>query len=266
MAAAATIKKDHQQNDGKMEVVTNKTDPALLIVGNSGVGKSFLCNILIRKNRFLHAISATSVTAAIDGEMTMIGNQPRFVLNLPGLMEADSKKWTRNQKAIESAFQTQQKQIIVFVLGNANGRLMASDVSMFTQLTRAYGLTSNSTLVVLNQKPKQANWEVEMITALRELSGWQGPLYYVGIDTLLPAASDGSFCFASSAADVQRERLCSVLEQAVPVAHTKLGELMIDSAVQLKQLQIQLDQLARQKQASTMSSVAPKAAWTAVHK
>ena len=61
----------------------------LIILGNSGVGKSFLANTLLKEETFRHEFSARSVTHQTECREITI-NGIRFTLfNLPGLLEAD---------------------------------------------------------------------------------------------------------------------------------------------------------------------------------
>ncbi len=68
---------------------SNKNQFGLIILGNSGVGKSFLANILLEKEVFKHEFSARSVTHRTEFQEIEIGNHRYAIFNIPGLIEAD---------------------------------------------------------------------------------------------------------------------------------------------------------------------------------
>jgi DNA replication protein DnaC len=68
---------------------SNKNQYGLIILGNSGVGKSFLANVLLDKDVFKHDFSARSVTHRTEFQEITIGNHCYAVFNVPGLIEAD---------------------------------------------------------------------------------------------------------------------------------------------------------------------------------
>jgi DNA replication protein DnaC len=61
----------------------------LIILGNSGVGKSFLANILLDKDVFKHEFSARSVTHRTEFQEIRIEDHRYAIFNIPGLIEAD---------------------------------------------------------------------------------------------------------------------------------------------------------------------------------
>ncbi len=61
----------------------------LIILGNSGVGKSFLANILLDKDVFKHEFSPRSVTHRTEFQEITIENHHYAIFNIPGLIEAD---------------------------------------------------------------------------------------------------------------------------------------------------------------------------------
>lgn len=85
----------------------------VITVGNSGVGKSLLGNILLDKEAFVHDYSADSVTACVEAEVIVTGTDWGNVLifNLPGLIEANSKKIERNKLELQKAFNNCSHQV-----------------------------------------------------------------------------------------------------------------------------------------------------------
>jgi DNA replication protein DnaC len=67
----------------------NNNQFGLIILGNSGVGKSFLANILLDKDIFKHEFSARSVTHRTEFQEITIGDHRYAIFNVPGLIEAD---------------------------------------------------------------------------------------------------------------------------------------------------------------------------------
>ena len=61
----------------------------LIILGNSGVGKSFLANILLDREAFKHEFSARSVTHRTEFEEITFDKHRYAIFNIPGLIEAD---------------------------------------------------------------------------------------------------------------------------------------------------------------------------------
>jgi DNA replication protein DnaC len=67
----------------------NRNQFGLIILGNSGVGKSFLANILLDREAFKHEFSARSVTHRTEYEEITFDNHRYAIFNIPGLIEAD---------------------------------------------------------------------------------------------------------------------------------------------------------------------------------
>lgn len=61
----------------------------LIILGNSGVGKSFLANILLKEEAFRHEFSARSVTHRTEFREITVNGIRFAIFNIPGLIEAD---------------------------------------------------------------------------------------------------------------------------------------------------------------------------------
>jgi DNA replication protein DnaC len=70
-------------------VTVNKDKFGLIILGNSGVGKSFLANILLGHEAFKHEFSPRSVTHRTEFEEITIDDYDYAIFNIPGLIEAD---------------------------------------------------------------------------------------------------------------------------------------------------------------------------------
>eukprot|EP00727_Mastigamoeba_balamuthi_P004862 m51a1_g14374 hypothetical protein (903) ;mRNA; f:258739-266320 len=105
----------------------------VVVVGNSGVGKSFLANVLLGHESFAHSASAGSVTSRVEWEASR-GRSGRAleVYNTPGLIEADAGSVGRNKRCIREAFETHAglRCLVLFVFSaGTGGRVAAEDVS-----------------------------------------------------------------------------------------------------------------------------------------
>jgi len=91
-------------------------DSAIIGAGNSGVGKSFLLNLLLDSEEFDHRFSADSVTDKCEFVTTtlLIGQEEKTVsiFNIPGLIEIDEDNLKRNKAAMEMAFKSSDKQVL----------------------------------------------------------------------------------------------------------------------------------------------------------
>jgi GTPase SAR1 family protein len=131
----------------------------VLAVGNSGVGKSLLNNILLKKERFEHKIGPSSVTEAVDLEPVDSGTRSGgrvAIFDIPGLIECDSSKIQRNKDELEKAFQGCNEQVVAFVFGCAvAGRILAEDLQAFKSIVNAYEVKPESLVFVCNKIPRK---------------------------------------------------------------------------------------------------------------
>ncbi|CAF1377220.1 unnamed protein product [Adineta steineri] len=144
----------------------------LIILGNSGVGKSFIGNLFLRNEKFVHRSKPTAVTTQTESEEYTIGSTTYVIFNIPGLVEADDKKSERNKKEIHQAFLQCPNSVVLYVFGPINGRLRQEDFITFNALNEAYPFGSESLIVVINTIPTVADrdpdYEGETITCLRQ--------------------------------------------------------------------------------------------------
>ncbi len=98
---------------------TSYVSIGLILLGNSGAGKSFLLNTLIGRDRFASRVSAVSVTRDVgvttedfdvDGEAVAVR-----LLDIPGLIEASQEQINMNKAKIYKAFQMQPISIVDYV-------------------------------------------------------------------------------------------------------------------------------------------------------
>src|ERR1700722_3373665 len=110
----------------------------VIILGNSGVGKSFLVNLLLPNEKFLHKSAPSAVTKATEYEEYTDGNQTFVIFNIPGLVESKQENIEQNKKEIDKAFQICPNAVIIYVFGNQKGRIRNEDVIAFNALNEAY--------------------------------------------------------------------------------------------------------------------------------
>ena len=143
----------------------------IIILGNTGTGKSFLGNILLGREAFVHKAAARSVTTETEFAETKMGNEIYAIFNIPGLIEADQNRIEKNKIEIHKAFHQRPTSIILYVFGSQGGRIRDEDVVALNALHKAYPLKSESLVIVVNEVPKvrPKNYAGEVTVLLEEL-------------------------------------------------------------------------------------------------
>lgn len=146
----------------------------LILLGNSGVGKSFLANRLLDDDEaFESTFSARSVTRHTEWKdmSTAIGKRIYSVANVPGLVEANQKLIDENRIEIMKAFEQCPSAIVLFVFSSNNGRLRDEDLVTFSRINDAYEFSTRSLILIINGIPSARPHDYEEKTAqlLQEL-------------------------------------------------------------------------------------------------
>ncbi|CAF3794489.1 unnamed protein product [Adineta steineri] len=151
----------------------NNNQFGLIILGNSGVGKSFLANILLGREAFRHEFSARSVTHRTEFQEITIDDQDYAIFNIPGLIEADQTRIDLNKREIDRAFTLRPNSLIIYVFALINGRMHNKDAVAFNAINKAYPLKVESLLLVVNRLPvvRPKNYEGETILLLQDILG-----------------------------------------------------------------------------------------------
>ncbi|CAF3872328.1 unnamed protein product [Rotaria sp. Silwood1] len=140
----------------------------LILLGNSGVGKSFIGNVVLGRDVFEHGCSASSVTHETEFEDYAVGNASYAVFNIPGLIEADQEAVDRNKTEIYKAFQQRPNSIVAFVFtGGSGGRIRDEDVVAFKAIHAAYNFQPESLLLIVNDLPLNRSPKYEGETTIR---------------------------------------------------------------------------------------------------
>jgi signal recognition particle receptor subunit beta len=150
---------------------SNMAGCGIIILGNSGAGKSFVANKILDQERFKHGISAKSITHSTDFEAMTLDGKSIVVFNIPGLIEADQKRIILNKKEIETAFEKQPNSIVMFIFGNQNGRPVNQDIVAFNAIHKAYSFKQNSLLLAVNKVPRDgrpSDYKGEILTIFQE--------------------------------------------------------------------------------------------------
>ena len=80
------------------------TQYGLIILGNSGVGKSFLANVLLKEDAFTHQFSARSVTHRTEFREVTFNNHRFAIFNIPGLIEGDQVSSFQREVSLQDVF------------------------------------------------------------------------------------------------------------------------------------------------------------------
>jgi hypothetical protein len=140
----------------------------LILLGNTGVGKSFIGNVVLGRDVFEHECSASSVTHETEFEDYTTGNESFAVFNIPGLIEADQEAVDRNKAEIYKAFQQRPNSVVAFVFtGGSGGRLRDEDVIAFKSINDAYHFDSESLLLIINDLPNDRSRKYEGETSMK---------------------------------------------------------------------------------------------------
>jgi hypothetical protein len=149
--------------------VQNSTSKyGLILLGNSGVGKSFIGNVVLGRDVFEHECSSSSVTHETEFEDYTVGNASYAVFNIPGLIEADQAAVDRNKAEIYKAFQQRPDSVVAFVFtGGSGGRIRDEDVIAFKAINAAYNFHAESLLLIVNDLPLNRSPTYEGKTAIK---------------------------------------------------------------------------------------------------
>jgi GTPase Era involved in 16S rRNA processing len=126
----------------------------VIILGNLGVGKSFLSNVILGQEAFKHAAQARAVTLTTEYKECQINSKQYAVYNVPGLIENDQERIDINKREIDRAFRQHPYAVVLYVCGAANsGRVRLEDAIAFRAINDAYPLGEKSLIIIFNDIP-----------------------------------------------------------------------------------------------------------------
>lgn len=150
-------------------------ETGVIFLGNSGVGKSFLANLLLNRQHFLHEFAARSVTYRTNSVHYRLHDRDLRIYDIPRLIEANPDRVHSNRKEIERAFDEQKSNaiIVIYVFGHENGRVRQEDVTVFKVFHQAYPFSWGSLIIVVNglSRHRPSSYDKDTKEVLTELTG-----------------------------------------------------------------------------------------------
>ena len=221
---------------------TDNKVTGLFVLGNSGVGKTLLVNIMLGENKYVHEESVTSVTSNTEST-TGHGYQ---IFNIPGLIEADQQLIERNKREIERAFQQCPNSRILFVCaGGVGGRLQDQDVVAYKALAQAYKFNPRSVVFIMNRLTKKSSKSAEFRTKAIDLLRKMLELPHSVTDKqfvfVANIAEDEVNNFESEDHQTIYASIAVAIEATEPAVHVKTQEvrLLSDEITRLKDVAAQ---------------------------
>ena len=134
-------------------MASGKAEYGIIILGNAGSGKSFLCNLIIGSERFEADFQPEAVTTKTDCHRLTTPTCDFLVYNIPGLVEVNQAQIDRNKREIQKAFEQCSKAVVLFVWTQIGGRAQDNDVIAFKALNDAYAFPREALVFVVNNVP-----------------------------------------------------------------------------------------------------------------
>jgi hypothetical protein len=204
----------------------------IILLGNTGVGKSLLSNILLGREVFKHQCSASSVTHVTKFETCSVGNLSYAVFDIPGLIEDNQAAIDRNKHEIYKAFEQRPNSVVAFVFtGGSGGRLKDEDLVAFRALHKSYDFKPESLVLIINdllpdRDPDYAGTTIIRLEGLLNIPKLK-VCFLDRINTKIPD---------------EREKLCMqlvefIVGQCKPTFHTKNIDIQlhVDEIKELKE-------------------------------
>ncbi|CAF4678952.1 unnamed protein product, partial [Rotaria socialis] len=214
----------------------------VIILGNSGVGKSFIGNVILNEEAFKHAYKSHAVTTETEYEECKVGEEIYAIYNIPGLIEADQNRVDINKREIGISFQKHSYAVVLYVFGDQNGRIRNEDVVAFNAINSAYPLSEKSLIIIVNgvDPDRPAEYDDETTSHLQQLLKIDFP----------------SICYVSKMKTTPqkqalRKQLIKTITEAKPKTHKKEHEihLQVDELAKLtKQINAFQQQVAAERE------------------
>ncbi|CAF0752145.1 unnamed protein product [Adineta steineri] len=202
-------------------MTTSNNSVGAIILGNSGVGKSFLANVILGREAFKHEYQPNAVTLKTEYQKSSINGQTYAIYNIPGLIESDQERIELNKREIDLAFQQHPNAVVFYVFSTNHGRIKNEDVVAFNAINAAYPLSQKSLIVVVNGvNPKRPpNYDTHTVTTLTTLLKMHLPY----------------MCFVKqinepSEQELLHQQLIQTITRAVPKVHHKEQKIDLQAA------------------------------------
>jgi hypothetical protein len=209
------------QNELRSHHVNEKSRNGLLFLGNPGVGKSFLGNIVLRREAFEHKCSSSSVTDHAEFQDTTIGSTLYSVFNLSGLLNDNQTTTDRNKREIYKAFQQCPNSIVAFVFtGESGGRLRNEDLTVFKALDTVYGFQQQSLVLIINNLPQERpiSYENELSAKLQD---------HCKVPNVKICLLDHINIANEQEREQIRSKLIATILQCTPHVHSQQGQIQL---------------------------------------
>ncbi|CAF1302735.1 unnamed protein product [Rotaria magnacalcarata] len=200
----------------------------IIILGNAGAGKSFLCNLLIGGERFKTAFSPRSVTTRTEFHRINGDNGKQLlVYNIPGLIESNQERINENKREIKKAFKDCPYSIVLFVWGNNGGRIQNDDVITFKALYAAYQFPESSLAFVVNNLPanRPVEYDAAFVVALEDaLTPQKYPIEeFIFVEQIDPQSADAKQKF-----ERPRLLLLQLIDEHQPAPQVQHQDIQLD--------------------------------------
>lgn len=234
------------------EVESKKADFGVIILGNSGVGKSFLVNIIANTN-YDSRYSPDAVTINTEFVDFKLGPALVRIYNIPGLLESDQERIDENIKQIEKAFTLCEKSIILFVMTTNGGRIKDEDVVAYNAINQAYPFEKKSLGIILNDLDRTRVNDTFIAACAYKLKRLN-----IQCDNLLPV-----YRLHDGEPEAQlKERVMKFIFELEPTTHIQHSPLTVRSSEvrqlieTIKTLQDQVSQLMRENEEAKKDIIA----------
>lgn len=204
-------------------------NPGIIILGNAGSGKSFLCNVLLDRIRFDSEFKPTAVTTETEQEIIGIYGKTFSIFNVPGLIEDDQERIDLNKKEIEKAFQRCPNSIVIFVWApNTGGRVSPNDGIAFSALHQAYEYQPTSVIYVINNVPsnRPSTYDAAFLVQIEQALSRNG-LHITPDDSVFVEWTD--FHNLEKRRAVQQKLFRSIVRHK-PETYVKKNEIIVETA------------------------------------
>ncbi|CAF1360302.1 unnamed protein product [Didymodactylos carnosus] len=208
----------------------------LIILGNSGAGKSFIANLFLQREKFASKPSATAVTTNTEFEEYTADGVSYVIFNIPGLIESNQEKIDKNKEEIDKAFLECPNSVVFYVFGNQMGRIRQEDVIAFNALHEAYPFKDESLVIVVNAIPseRERTYKGQTITLLREYLHMKTCEYYCFLDTIDRTNE--------TAKGELRQELISAMDKTLPKVHEKVKNIHLQHD-EIERLKMELQKI-----------------------